>query len=936
MASFVDQVPQFSPYVSQLPVEAMVKVGMEKQKRYEENVTKIQSYIDNIAGLDIMRDVDRGYLQNKLNELGNNLKIVVGSDFSNFQLVNSVAGMAGQVAKDKFIQAAVQSTAHHRKEQTRMDEDRKNGKLTPDNEDFYKKRLMNYLTDPNLGLEDGSTINFSASYIPNFDIWKFAKETFDAVKPDGFSFDEVYITDGQGKRVFDRNGKPVYSPVLVRLEKEGLFPAKVRETLNQIFSDPRVGQQLRITGEYNFKGLNAEGLMTKVNGQREASLAAVNAMLLDLNLKKTMGQDVTKQMDDLLVKRDNIIKNYNEYANLVNENPDAVRGQLYRDDVFDRYTTMFGWTKTKETQHDNPGWKANFELQKEANEQSRFAQKMKFDVMVHRDNMYYKGLDYNIKLKELDIKLREKGMAGTRSTELGDQDVIDAINKVEFDYDESAGKFKNAQDGMIWSTMYANDPAKLEELNNLLRSGNFTKEAAIANIINRDAKTLGVTPEEFRTNQAEKIEAMFEKQGSQKKGSKNLHRDMYNNYVSAKRSFQDMKLVKDAFMNETDAISGTREYDVQYGGKNYKLTPEDIGDIAVYYQGARSSMSQTSWGKEGDIESTRSKKAYERLKARGLQDVTDYMVDVASAGGDVASTLANPLTGIVRGVKGAFKGLSTAVQYPFTDREGISLTNITQGPLDEVVGIAKKLNSSEYMSGLEKRVNAIKNVYGIAPNLNMEFLTGDTETDKRALYNLNRLGGNYSEVGNLSYDYKNFMKNLPTAEKLDEVGINAQSIVGVDGKPRVEIVIYNKEDNKRVAGLTLTDEEAMNNFNISVDQLYEPKEISILKNRISVLGGKSSVGPVDDVNTYKQADYVFDNKSFPGLTNNKSFDVKVNFSEYNGNYYPFVYINDGTSTPFVTDLPGVPNLTGAVKSLQQYMTPQYIQEIINDRYGRKQ
>ena len=71
MANWTDAPIQFNPYVQQLPVEAMVKVGMEKQQLYNEGVQKIQTGIDNVAGLDIMRDVDRSYLQSKLEDLGN-------------------------------------------------------------------------------------------------------------------------------------------------------------------------------------------------------------------------------------------------------------------------------------------------------------------------------------------------------------------------------------------------------------------------------------------------------------------------------------------------------------------------------------------------------------------------------------------------------------------------------------------------------------------------------------------------------------------------------------------------------------------------------------------------------------------------------------------------------------------------------------------------
>ena len=101
MASFTDQIPTFNPYISQLPVDAMVKVGMEKQRRYDEGVQKIQAEIDKVGGLSIAKDSDKAYLQSKINQLGNNLKTFMASDFSDYQLVNSVAGMTGQIINDE-------------------------------------------------------------------------------------------------------------------------------------------------------------------------------------------------------------------------------------------------------------------------------------------------------------------------------------------------------------------------------------------------------------------------------------------------------------------------------------------------------------------------------------------------------------------------------------------------------------------------------------------------------------------------------------------------------------------------------------------------------------------------------------------------------------------------------------------------------------------
>lgn len=63
MASYLDNIPTFNEYVEQRPLDDMLKAGVFKQQRFEEGVTKIQNSIDNIAGLDVVRGIDKEYLQ---------------------------------------------------------------------------------------------------------------------------------------------------------------------------------------------------------------------------------------------------------------------------------------------------------------------------------------------------------------------------------------------------------------------------------------------------------------------------------------------------------------------------------------------------------------------------------------------------------------------------------------------------------------------------------------------------------------------------------------------------------------------------------------------------------------------------------------------------------------------------------------------------------
>jgi hypothetical protein len=92
--------------------------------------------------MDVMRDVDKNYLQSRLNQLGSDLTTVAAGDFSNFQLVNSVGGMATQISKDKNVQNAVTSTSHYRNEIKRMDEAKKKESLIKITKTFFIMLLI--------------------------------------------------------------------------------------------------------------------------------------------------------------------------------------------------------------------------------------------------------------------------------------------------------------------------------------------------------------------------------------------------------------------------------------------------------------------------------------------------------------------------------------------------------------------------------------------------------------------------------------------------------------------------------------------------------------------------------------------------------------------------------------------------------------------------
>src|SRR6478609_8624690 len=210
MASFTDINPQltsYTPYRQQLPVEAMVEVGRIKQQQYDQGVQKIQSQIDNIAGMDVIKPIHKEYLQSKLNELGSNLKKVAAGDFSNFQLVNSVGGMANQIVKDPIIQNAVISTQRVKNQQANLESAKRSGKSSVQNEAFFNKQVGEWINDKN------PETSFNGEYVEYTDIDKKLREVADKVHEIDKSIEVPFIRDDQGNVLyFDNSGNSSLNP----------------------------------------------------------------------------------------------------------------------------------------------------------------------------------------------------------------------------------------------------------------------------------------------------------------------------------------------------------------------------------------------------------------------------------------------------------------------------------------------------------------------------------------------------------------------------------------------------------------------------------------------------------------------------------------------------------------------------------------------------
>jgi hypothetical protein len=387
MASWTDIIPKFNPYVEQLPVDAMVKVGMQKQAQYDQGIQKIQSEIDNIAGLDISRDVEKNYLQTKLNELGDKLTFYAAGDFSNFQLQNSVSGMTKQLVKDPVIQNAVSSTAWYKKQLAEMQKAKSEGKSSIQNQWDFTQKASKWLNSTDLNE------SFKETYTPYIDVKKKAVEAIKQLHPNLTQYDIPFeMKDGK-----INTGK--IADAMKRYKIEGIDESQIQQAIYASLTPDDINQ-LSIDARFQFRDVTPEQLADRAKLNYEfRKKDAINSLEL-LNKQKVITTNPEK-----LIKIDESIKYYekligkdgssgildeelSENLNNAKNNPDGVKLSIYKDGFVKEFANAFSWKNQTEEFVTNPlkqqqNWVAemNFKQQVENRHRYEFSEQMKREDM---------------------------------------------------------------------------------------------------------------------------------------------------------------------------------------------------------------------------------------------------------------------------------------------------------------------------------------------------------------------------------------------------------------------------------------------------------------------------------------------------------------------------------------------------------------------------
>lgn len=881
MASWQDKIPTFNPYVQQMPVEAMATVGIEKQRRYDEGVQKIQSQIDSVAGLPILRDVDKQHLQTKLNQLGDKLRIVGAGDFSNYQLVNSTSGMVNTIAKDPIVLAAVQSTAWDSQQIAEMMEANKKGTGNPANDFNYQKQRNEYM-EAGLTDDNGKPLVFSSPYRPYFDVDKFTRETFDAVKPDGFTYDQIYATDENGDKIIDKRVNPKtgkieesyrLSMIMSRLKQEGRFPAKVQETLEHIMADPRVNQQLQISGEYNYQNLTPEDLAEKLNDTKQRELSMYEEQIRMLSLKKAIAPNqverdkIDTEIDKINISKERVATNFEELSKLSITNPDGLRGMLYKDEARNNYRAMYTTMNEERTILANPAFQATLELQKIANTLAMHREEMDYKnrALAQSDDHFRMDLNYKIG-KEVKGKLGNAPTTGATPSNLEINKRFEENNK------RSAARYDSAIDKLI--TLTGGIAAK--RITDYMNANpGKTREEAVTVVLADAARTEGYKDvAEFKAALVHKAMEVLGADSTNMEDHPEL-RDAIMEARDAARSFTaDMERKK-----KVDAI-------VPEIATEPPVTPE----VMKLVEDANRATAAFSKQSEKELRDN----SYQKLRDMGYSDKTIKLMKLNEDwfGKSIARRM-QPL--------------------------------YTWNPKDQI----------EHEAALEIRAKAIQDNYMLNPTLKKTIITGDSDTDKASMAQVSTLIGYYkdhiqNESGDL-VDNAAKMSAITTGKEKGSVAIETIKNE-VDGNIDTKLIVYDVDSNN-VGEIIITAEEA-NSIGMDVYSWYKSERALELEEiMLATNNNSTSYGPLDSPSSYTGLNRAWDrtdeNSKLRNLRGNVDVAGHVKKGTKNGRviHYPYLYIKHPDGPPIIIELNPVNDPDEALQKFNG-LTPEVIEKFI--------
>lgn len=362
MASFLSPqgIQQYSGYQSQLPTN-YVELGLYKQQQYNIGLEKTENYLNSLSGLEVIRDADQQYLNNKINSLTTEInKNAQSMDFSNKSIVNGVGAMASKIYADPIIQNALSGTLQYKSLLANIQETKKSGKgYSVQNEWDALSSVQGWLSDPTPGAQ-----YTGKSYSPHVDVNAKVLTYFKDKKPNWvIDVDPMAATPTDG-------GIVAYT--MVEGKREYIDPALVKQELQAILQ-PEDYNQLDINGRYGGRMFTDSGAYLKAlemeNGSsKKAMQAQIDGWKSQLQKEQNSPRAI-QQLNGYIKQKEAEIENadrsFNTYRErLLQGDLEGVKSSMYTDNYLNGWASNLGYSRQEISYKESPLFKSILDQQK--------------------------------------------------------------------------------------------------------------------------------------------------------------------------------------------------------------------------------------------------------------------------------------------------------------------------------------------------------------------------------------------------------------------------------------------------------------------------------------------------------------------------------------------------------------------------------------------
>lgn len=378
MASFLspNYVPEFNPAISTIPIDLYGKVIMQKQAEYNQGVQRTQAYIQNVTGLEMGREQDQQYYNQKVGEYKQKISGLLTSDFSSQDVVMQTASVSSQLYNDKRIRNSVMSRLYEKDIYQQLQKAQEDGTYAPENAAPALQAVQNWkMGDENATLGKMTYTPFD-NYTPR--LQAYMKSIHPDVRIDQNS---PIGADGRALPYVLQEGKVV-----------AIDDAKVMAAYNSFFqTDASARNQKGLTTSYYSRNISDEQARDALKSMNDQALKSIDdnikyrqRLLVSRSQDPNRVQQLNNEIAQLQENRTQREQNYQQDLADFVANPLQVKANLYDREQRRQIADVFGYKEQSSKIVKDPSWEAAYQVQQDIQKQSN--ENRDYDLRVRGEN----------------------------------------------------------------------------------------------------------------------------------------------------------------------------------------------------------------------------------------------------------------------------------------------------------------------------------------------------------------------------------------------------------------------------------------------------------------------------------------------------------------------------------------------------------------------